>query len=237
MATSGELIEIVATALELSPETVGVHMRYLRMAKLINRRGVGRSAATMFEIDAARMILASAGSLQRRTRLRASSASESFPSRTRPPLRGRRGRSPLDPIGFPRKSLELNSLAALRNIRRSYSDRGFLDLVYRDQFVDDDAVEKMGLPALQLLLCSRHALPPLRAAVVRRFADGEVSLFSFGRFDREVVDERSFFAAADLPGLIQSRWVSPRAGADRAQTAQTGNSLGNERVTDRHAAG
>lgn len=211
MATSGELIEIVATALELSPETVGVHMRYLRMAKLINRRGVGRSAATMFEIDAARMILASAGSLLVKDAVESVVGFGELPLANAAPVEGPPRRSPLDPIGFPRKSLELTLVAALRNIRRSYSDRGFLDLVYRDQFVDDDAVEKMGLPALQLLLCSRHALPPLRAAVVRRFADGEVSLFSFGRFDREVVDERSFFAAADLPGLIQSRWVSPRA--------------------------
>ena len=62
MATSGGLIEIIADALGLTVETVGVHVRFLRMAGLLNRRGVGRSAAIMTTLDAARVLLAAVGS-------------------------------------------------------------------------------------------------------------------------------------------------------------------------------
>ena len=62
MATSGDLSEIVSHALGLNPETVAVHVRNLRTAKVINRRGVGKSAARMTSLDAARVLLAAAGS-------------------------------------------------------------------------------------------------------------------------------------------------------------------------------
>ena len=62
MATSGDLVRIVAYALELAPETVFIHMRNLRVAELISKKGHGRSAAKMTPLDATRLLLASAGS-------------------------------------------------------------------------------------------------------------------------------------------------------------------------------
>ena len=62
MATSGELIEIVATALRLPPETLTVHRRLLRDAGLLSKKGHGKAAARMTSYDAAAMVLAAAGS-------------------------------------------------------------------------------------------------------------------------------------------------------------------------------
>lgn len=63
MATSGELAQIIAYALELPPETVAVHLRNIRLAGLISRKGHGRGAAKMTPLDATRLLLAASGSI------------------------------------------------------------------------------------------------------------------------------------------------------------------------------
>jgi hypothetical protein len=63
-ATSVELAHSVARALGLGPETVRHHVRNIGRAGFISYSGRGRHAARMTELDAARLTIAAAGSLQ-----------------------------------------------------------------------------------------------------------------------------------------------------------------------------
>lgn len=63
MATIGELVDIVSRALELSREGVAGHMRLLRENGMLTMKGRGRGAATMTSLDAAKLLIAVAGSL------------------------------------------------------------------------------------------------------------------------------------------------------------------------------
>lgn len=62
MATSGELCLATAEALGISFETTREHLRHIRRAGLISFKGHGRGAATMTTLDAARLLIAAAGS-------------------------------------------------------------------------------------------------------------------------------------------------------------------------------
>lgn len=63
MVTSLKLAEeVVAAALGLPAQTVVQHLRNLQRQKLISFKGYGRGAAHMKPIDAARLLIASAGS-------------------------------------------------------------------------------------------------------------------------------------------------------------------------------
>lgn len=65
MLTSYGLAEVVAGELGLPPETVRQHLRNLQAPadrKLISAKGRGRGAAAMTPLDAARLLIASAGS-------------------------------------------------------------------------------------------------------------------------------------------------------------------------------
>lgn len=60
--TSGELITCVAGALGMARETVAIHFRHLREGGMVSQKGRGRGAASMTSLDAARLIIAVAGS-------------------------------------------------------------------------------------------------------------------------------------------------------------------------------
>jgi len=61
-ATSGVLCRSVADALGFSFETTREHLRNIRRADMITFKGYGRGAALMTTLDAARLVLAAAGS-------------------------------------------------------------------------------------------------------------------------------------------------------------------------------
>lgn len=58
MATPGELIRTVASALDVSEVTVGVYYRNLREANLVTKGGRGRSAPSLTYLDASRLVIA-----------------------------------------------------------------------------------------------------------------------------------------------------------------------------------
>jgi hypothetical protein len=62
VATSGELCISVATALGIPFETTREHLRNIRRAGMISFKGHGRGAAAMTTLDAARLLIAAAGS-------------------------------------------------------------------------------------------------------------------------------------------------------------------------------
>jgi hypothetical protein len=62
MATSGELCLVTAEALGISFETTREHLRHIRRAGMISFKGHGRGAAAMTTLDAARLLIAAAGS-------------------------------------------------------------------------------------------------------------------------------------------------------------------------------
>jgi hypothetical protein len=62
VTTSIELAGLMAEALGLSPETVRHHVRNIGRAGFITRNGRGPHAADMTELDAARLLIATAGS-------------------------------------------------------------------------------------------------------------------------------------------------------------------------------
>ncbi|WP_271585644.1 hypothetical protein [Bradyrhizobium sp. CCBAU 45389] len=62
MVTSLKLADVVAGALGLPPRTVVQHLRNLQKAELISFKGYGRGAAHMSPHDAARLLIAAAGS-------------------------------------------------------------------------------------------------------------------------------------------------------------------------------
>jgi hypothetical protein len=62
MATSGELCISVAAALGIPFETTREHLRNIRRAGMISFKGHGRGAAAMTTLDAARLLIAAAGS-------------------------------------------------------------------------------------------------------------------------------------------------------------------------------
>jgi hypothetical protein len=63
MATIGEMVDIMGRALGLSREGVAGHMRMLRENGMLTMKGHGRGAAKMTYADAARLLIAVAGSL------------------------------------------------------------------------------------------------------------------------------------------------------------------------------
>src|ERR1700688_1302036 len=62
MATSGELCLVTAEALGIPFETTREHLRNIRRAGMISFKGHGRGAAAMTTLDAARLLIAAAGS-------------------------------------------------------------------------------------------------------------------------------------------------------------------------------
>src|SRR3981081_1010117 len=62
MTTSGELCQSMAEALGIPFETTRAHLRNIRRAGMISFKGHGRGAAAMTTLDAARLLLAAAGS-------------------------------------------------------------------------------------------------------------------------------------------------------------------------------
>jgi hypothetical protein len=62
MATSGEMCRVTAEALGISFETTREHLRHIRRAGMISFKGHGRGAAAMTTLDAARLLIAAAGS-------------------------------------------------------------------------------------------------------------------------------------------------------------------------------
>lgn len=62
MTTSIELAGVMAEALGLGPETVRHHLRNIGRAGFITRKGRGPNAADMTDLDAARLLIAAAGS-------------------------------------------------------------------------------------------------------------------------------------------------------------------------------
>jgi hypothetical protein len=62
VATSGELCISVAAALGIPFETTREHLRNIRRAGMISFKGHGRGAAAMTTLDAARLLIAAAGS-------------------------------------------------------------------------------------------------------------------------------------------------------------------------------
>ena len=62
VATSGELCIAVATALGIPFESTREHLRNIRRAGMISFKGHGRGAAAMTTLDAARLLIAAAGS-------------------------------------------------------------------------------------------------------------------------------------------------------------------------------
>jgi len=62
MATSVELARAMAPALGLTEKAVLLHLKHARASKAVTFAGHGRSAATMSAIDAARLLIAVAGS-------------------------------------------------------------------------------------------------------------------------------------------------------------------------------
>src|ERR1700694_3671349 len=62
MVTSGELCLVTAKAVGISFETTREHLRNIRRAGMISFKGHGRGAAAMTTLDAARLLIAAAGS-------------------------------------------------------------------------------------------------------------------------------------------------------------------------------
>lgn len=58
MATPGELVRTVASAINVSDVTVGVFYRNLREADLVTKGGRGRSAPSLTYLDASRLVIA-----------------------------------------------------------------------------------------------------------------------------------------------------------------------------------
>jgi hypothetical protein len=62
MASSRELADVVAAAMGVKRETVQLHLRTIRAAKLVAFSGYGRGAARMTSDEASRLVIAVAGS-------------------------------------------------------------------------------------------------------------------------------------------------------------------------------
>jgi hypothetical protein len=58
MATPGELVRTVASALDISEVTAGIYYRNLREAGLVTKGGRGRSAPSLTYLDASRLVIA-----------------------------------------------------------------------------------------------------------------------------------------------------------------------------------
>ncbi len=198
MATSGGLIEIVADALGLTAETVGVHVRNLRTAGLLNRRGVGRSAAIMTTLDAARVLLAVVGSQQVKDsaetvkRFGALVSAEGVEAASRG--------EDINPFTLEHAlAAEFGAIA-----QRWPNPRTVANAEYRDTWQELDDSKVIAGPALQLFTTLGVRTPVTRGAVLRRFADrrdGKATLVSFGHQDAEwrAVDEASFSRATGAP--------------------------------------
>jgi len=215
--TSGDLVQIVAAHLALSPETVGVHLRNIRVAGFITKRGFGRGAAAMTPGDAARLLLAASGSAFAKDSIE---TVEGF-GRLKPAGRQtseRRPRAHGDPYVFPGPTFEASLKAKIWRLRREAYSADAVG-VYRDDFVDANSVRGIGVPAVQLFSCFVHGRStPVRAAVLRHFDRDEIEAYSFAEFRSEVFDERAFYVAAGFPGLVQVRSISPRALAQIARS-------------------
>ncbi len=207
MATSGVLIEIIADALGLTVETVGVHVRFLRMAGLLNRRGVGRSAALMTTLDAARVLLAAVGSQHVKDSVEAVKEFGALLSveGVEAAARGE------DITPF---TLEHALAAELIAIARRWPIPRRMAWEYQDAWQERDDSEVISGHVLQLFTTLGVRTPVERGAVLRRFADrrdGEATVVSFGQDARwRAVDEASFREAIGA-SLTQSRSVAARA--------------------------
>jgi hypothetical protein len=209
VATSGGLIGIIANALGLNAETVGVHVRNLRLASLISRRGVGKSAATMTALDAARVLLAAAGSLQ------AKDSVESVLGFGK--LLSAEGAEAAalgeDTSAFTLEhalTVELMEVAARWPSPRVVSDSMYVDSRWE---ADDSGVEPG--PALQLFTSLGNQQPVERGAVLRRFAfvaEGAATALYFGAGGgkQPAMDEASF-CRATAANLTQSRTIAAKA--------------------------
>lgn len=207
LATSGSLVGIVADALDLSPETVGVHVRNLRLASLLSHRGVGKSAAKMTALDAARLLLAAAGSLQ------AKNSVETVLGFGKLLSVGGLGAATHgeDSVAFTLEhalASELMEVAARWPSPHVLSDAPHNDVRWEP---DDRAVQ--AAPVLQLFTSLGHE-PLVRAAVLRRFARAgvrEEAAFYFGvGTTPRGMDEASFCRSTGAR-LTQSRTISEKA--------------------------
>jgi hypothetical protein len=205
MATSGDLIEIVAHALGLNPETVGVHVRNLRAASLINRRGVGKSAARMTSLDAARVLLAAAGSplvkdsVETVREYGALLSHQGF----EPPSRG------LEAGQFNLESnlaVELDRLAAENTPLSKWDFEGAPER----SFPEGKAAARTGL---QLFATVEHGHPPFRAAALQSAARGVGRVTCFAPdYDLACVETEAEFRLGTLwAGLSQVRAIGSRA--------------------------
>jgi hypothetical protein len=210
VTTSGGLINIVANALGQNAETVGVHVRNLRLAALLSRRGVGKSAATMSALDAARVLLAAAASVQAKDSVESVLGFGKLLSAegARAAARGK------DTAAFTLEhalALELLDVAV-----RWPSPRVVSDSLYVDSFWEADDSRVEAGPVLQLFttLGNQHAVE--RAAVLRRFASpakgATATPLYFGAGGRKhpAMDEASFCRATGA-NITQSRTIAAKA--------------------------
>jgi hypothetical protein len=210
VTTSGGLINIVANALGQNAETVGVHVRNLRLASLLSRRGVGKSAATMNALDAARVLLAAAASVQAKDSVESVMGYGKLLSAegSRAAARGK------DTSAFTLEyalAVELVEVAARWPSPRVVSDSMYVD----SRWEPDDSRVGSG-PALQLFTTLGNQQAVERAVVLRSFASAAkgaaATTHYFGAGDRKhpAMDEASFCRATGA-NITQSRTIAAKA--------------------------
>ena len=210
MTTSGGLINIVANALGQNAETVGVHVRNLRLASLLSRRGVGKSAATMNALDAARVLLAAAASVQAKDSVESVMGYGKLLSAegSRAAARGK------DTSAFTLEyalAVELVEVAARWPSPHVVSDSLYVDSRWE---ADDSRVEPG--PALQLFTTLGNQQAVERAAVLRSFASAAkgaaatTHYFGAGGGKHPAMDEASFSRATGA-NMTQSRTIAAKA--------------------------
>lgn len=200
MATSGQLCQSVAEALGVPFATVREHLRNIRRTGEISFKGHGRGAAAMTTLDAARLLIAAAGS--------------SFVKDSVETLAGFGKLRPIGPIKTMRglfaprlkfvTDLELN-LAQM--MQRLIDEKDRLPNAYRRPPQNPRPHECIALTLMSVVGAQPSA--PSRVAITRFIDERDVTAVSFGppKWATPVMDEAEYALRLQGAGLIQTRHV------------------------------
>jgi hypothetical protein len=188
MVTSLKLADVVAGALGLSAQTVVQHVKNLQAHGLLLSTGRGRGAAQMRPIDAARLVLAAAGSDLVKDSVE---TVESFG-----------GLLPIGSAGAPGTHIRLED--HLAGLLTDIAAR-----LHAGEHIDhEDRLSYVGLSLLSAASIARHPLP--QAAVARRILARGVGAISFATGDwlTPEISATAYAARVRGAGLVRERHVT-----------------------------
>ena len=209
MATSGELCLVTAEALGISFETTREHLRHIRRAELITFKGHGRGAAAMTTLDAARLLIAAAGSSFAKDSVK---TLEEFgglqPLATDKPVRGAATVERPPRIAFEKYLAQM--------MQRLIDEKDQLPSAYRRPPQDPPPIGCIGLTLISVVSAPTKHFP--RLAIARRFTRTGVGAVSFAspKWSSPVMNVTEYALQLTGVGLVQTRDVPAWAIAEIA---------------------